>query len=201
MFFPKDLLRSYEDLLEFNKRISSGRTARLSELRKKLISERDRLTERLAALDARRVDALKALTQRDTLKKFRALQGELHDDERKIGELRGKLHSLDTAGQLRRQIQEVRREKEDYGAQLEAAVHNATPRYLDVRRSFSEHVERVLGIEAILAASLNKEQNLDFTVKTLDRDTALETSEGRGTSYTKWSSPDRVDGRTMQPCP
>jgi len=38
---PNSLIHSYEELVEFNKHITSGRTERLQDLRSRLISEKD----------------------------------------------------------------------------------------------------------------------------------------------------------------
>jgi uncharacterized protein YydD (DUF2326 family) len=184
--FPESLSRSYEELLDFNRRLSTKRAERLSKLRDELLEERVAVVHRLEILDNERQKAMQLLRERETFQKYLRLQSEIREQDAEIAELRRRLDKLDTAATTQRQIQEKQAEVRDLVQSLSEAVRRGNHTVSAVRRLFSDYVQRVLNVPALLSVTLNEHGNLVFDVQTLDRSVAeRETSEAEGTSYRK----------------
>lgn len=183
---PESLVRSYEELEEFNKRITTGRTERLKELQQKLIAEREEIEQNLTVLDAQRQEALKILQNKQTFNKYKELQRILLDQEREIGELQLRLTQLDKAANTQKDIDNERGKLTKTIASVRKSVSKDNQTLTGIRRTFSECVKQVLRVEALLSIVLNSNDNLEFNIRTLDRNIAeRETSEDQGTSYRK----------------
>ena len=178
--------RSYEELLAFNRRLSSGRATRLEALRTRLTLDRDRVENDLRRLDVERQDALRILKERETFQKYVRLQSELRSQEQEIGELERRLDKLDVAATTQKQIQEKQSMIADIVEEIDVAVRTGSPRQSEIRKLFADNVRRILSAQALLAVTQNESGNLDFDIQTLDRTSSeRETSEGDGTSYRK----------------
>jgi uncharacterized protein YydD (DUF2326 family) len=183
---PDALIHSYSDLEEFNKRISVKRIERLKELQVKLNMDRQEIEQNLKTLDVQRQDSLKILQDKETFNKFKELQRILLGQEREIGELQLRLTQLDKAANTQRDID---KEKEDLSktiTNVRDSVNKDNKILAGIRRTFSDCVMQVLRVEALISVIVNKNGNLEFNVRTLDRNISeRETSEDQGTSYRK----------------
>lgn len=183
---PDELVRSYEDLVQFNRKISEGRKERLRRLREDLVSEGSALADRLEVLDSERAELLSALREEETMKKFRALQRELSERERELEQHRARLAFLDRASALQREVIALDRERQEVIAEIERLAQGGNPTLKAVRAKFASYVERVINLPALMSVTVNGVGNLDFDVQTLDRKfKKRETEQGEGTSYKK----------------
>jgi len=184
--FPDSLSKGYTDLIDFNRRVSVSRGERLSKLRVELLEERQQIESDLVRLDGERHRALRILSERETLQKYRLLQDQVRAQEAEIAELERRLDKLDMAATTQREIQELQAKIGDCAKDLADSVRKDNPTLSEIRRKFSLYVERVLNVPALLSVNTNDSGNLDFAVQTLDRSIAeRETSEAAGTSYRK----------------
>jgi uncharacterized protein YydD (DUF2326 family) len=122
----------------------------------------------------------------ETFKKYRGLQDNLRQHEVRILELRERLAFLDRASTAQQEIKKHEREREDTVGKIREMVRGENATYRTIRRTFSEYVEEVLSVPAVLSVSVNQQGNLEFRTRTIDRVVAeRETSEALGTSYKK----------------
>ncbi len=183
---PDSLIRSYEDLVDFNRRISVGRIERLQDLRVKLFADREQIETRIRILDRQRQEALRILQAQQTLQKYKELQRILIEHEREVIQLQQRLSQLDQAANTQKEIDEEKKHLAEAIARVRTSVREENQIYSAIRRTFSEYVERVLNAPALLSVTVNQHGNLEFNVRTLDRNTSgRETSEALGTSYKK----------------
>lgn len=184
--FSTSVSRSYEELIEFNRRISSARRDRLADVQKQLVGERDAIEVQLERLDLERQDALRLLRERETFQKYVRLQAEIRAQEQEIAGMERRLDKLDVAATTHKEIQEAQAKIAHVVESLREAVRKGNPRLSEIRRLFAEFVQEVLSVPALLSVNLNDSGNLSFEVLTLDRYIAeRETSEASGTSYKK----------------
>ncbi len=73
------LVHQYEELVEFNRRLSVGRKQRLTALRDALGAQRAQMETKIAALDAERQRAMASLLERETLEKYKRLHAYLRE--------------------------------------------------------------------------------------------------------------------------
>ncbi len=183
---PDQLVRSYDELLDFNRQIAEGRKGRLRELRDKLVAERARVSEELDRLNDARQSAMFALKEQQTLEKYRRLQAKLVEGEREVARLREQLAVLDRASAIQRDIQAFRGERTELIDSVSQAATGANQFFAELRGRFSRFVEATINLHALLSVRVNREGNFDFNVQTFDREfQRRETAEGEGTSYKK----------------
>lgn len=183
---PELLVRSYEELVEFNQRISEGRKQRLRSLRDQLAREGATLAERLSELDEERARLLGALREQETLTKYRALQRDLAERERELERHRGRLTVLDRASATQEEILEEKRKRQAVISRIEGEARGGNVVLREVRARFASFIEHVINLPALMSVTVNEAGNLDFGVQTLDRTyRKQETEQGKGMSYRK----------------
>ena len=184
--FPEQLARSYEELLDFNRRLSTDRGEKLKEHRQSLVAERREITEKLRERSARREEILGVLHETDSLEKYRSLQKQLVRHEREVVRLEGVLEQLDRVAMLDTQIRQLSEKRDALSEKIGALIREGTPLYREIRAEFSRIVEEVLGVSAIISVSQSQQGNPRFETNVLrDRQGEETTSEDRGTSYQK----------------
>ena len=186
MALPGRLVKSYEELIAFNERMSAGRRGRLRGRRSDLSAAMADLDGQLETLNDKRVESLKIITQRETLKKFRALQHDLLRKEGDLVVLRQRLGQLGEAARLATELRRIEKERLTLITAIQDMVGQGSERYEAIRTLFSEFAQAVLAVLAVLATRVNNEGNLDFHTRIVEEgDTSRETAEAEGTSYKK----------------
>lgn len=182
--FPDTVKRSYEELLNFNKRISDERSARLTEQRQRLLDEQKTVNQDLSNLNRRREELLSVLQDTDTLNKYRRIQRNLTELEASIAKLEVELEQLDKVAEIDKKVQAVVNQRASVVDEIQKAVNTGNDRYSSVRTEFNRIVKRIMKVPAVLSISLNKEGNLEFEASLLNNDRQLvPTSEDKGNSY------------------
>ena len=186
VILPEQLIQNYEELIEFNRRMSTGRRRRLLERRSDMRELVADLNKQLETLNAQRIESLEVITHRQTLRKFRALQRELLREEESLVSLRQRLKELRKAGRLAADLRDIKQERLRLTGKIAEMVNNETERYVAIRTLFSYFARAILSERAVLATRVNKDGNLEFRTRILEsRDLKRETTESEGASYKK----------------
>lgn len=184
--FPGQLAKSYEQLLDFNRRLSEERNARLSERATQLERERESLDSRVQTLNQQRQELLSFLQQRETFGKFKLLQADLVRREAEVVRLQAGLENLDVVAGISKQIRELVKERDNTVVEIMEEVARGNPAYSDIRTRFNRTIKEVLDSPALLSISLNGEGNFEFEASLLHDDVSMEATSGaKGTSYKK----------------
>jgi uncharacterized protein YydD (DUF2326 family) len=184
--FPDQLAKSYEQLLEFNRRLSEERNRRLGERTIQLEKEQQTIEAQLQSLNERRASLLSFLQQQDTFAKFKVLQSDLVRRESEVSRLQAGLENLDVVAGISKQIRDLTAERDALVVEITEEVAKGNPRYSDIRNRFNRIIREVLDSPALLSISINKEGNFEFEAALLHDDTSMKaTSEDKGTSYKK----------------
>lgn len=183
---PENLVRSYEEVMAFNQLLSSRRSERLRETYDKLSKARAQVQSELERLDVERSRAVALLEQKETLVKYRRLQHLSVDRETEVAVLREQLAQLDMAANIESDKEALQQDLAVSIQQIREMIRGVNSTYSSIRTTFSDCVENVLNVQALMSVNVNKEGNLEFNVRTLDRDDeGRETSEALGTTYKK----------------
>jgi uncharacterized protein YydD (DUF2326 family) len=183
---PQLLVREFEELLEFNRRISSDRNGRLLQLRKARSEERARVEREIDELDLRRQQALSVLQEAESFAKYRQLTDQVFGLEANLRDLRERLARLSQAAMLRAELADQQKSLLDANTRIEAEVQSPNEFFSAVRKLFNAAVHEILGARAILSTGLNKAGHIEFKTSILDEIVrGRETFEGEGTSYKK----------------
>ncbi|MBN2267245.1 MAG: DUF2326 domain-containing protein [Candidatus Babeliaceae bacterium] len=185
LLMPESLVRQYDELVEFNKRLSIDRQKKLKELKVKLSYRKDELDSSLRELDNERQKALNLLKQKETLQKYKSLQGELLSMEKELLDLQQQLTQLDEISVIEHRIEELKIERSSVIHQLSETLKEENSVYSNIRQLFSQYVEEVLSVPAALYTDINAAGNLDFKSRVIDKAIGQETYQWKGTSYQK----------------
>ncbi len=187
LYFPTQLKRDYEQLVEFNRQIMTERRQhleeRVAELRTRLaVAEQEHST-----VAARRMELLSVLKQRDSLKKYKQLQGTIDGDRAELALMKEKFRRIETMIELRKQIDQLKDDRKLVVGQVRDMANAASDRYRAIRLRFAKLVKDVLDAPAELFLRVNDEGNLEFHADFQNVNAAdAFTSEARGTTYKKF---------------
>lgn len=184
VIFPELLRKSYEQLVDFNKRLSTDRGERLTERIEELSSERTGVVKKLQELSQRRSDILSVIQETDSLRKFKKLQKTLVSKETYIARLETTLEQLDKVTSIDKNIKELLTERDGYVEAIEIMIRKGNPLYKTVRDKFNSIVKAILNLPAVISITPNKEGNIEFQANILESESSsITTSEDKGTSY------------------
>jgi len=179
--FPEHLSKSYEDLIDLNIQMSSGRSERLKVARKKLLIERDDIKNKLDESSKKQEELASILVQKDAFSKYKLLQSRLTKEESRLAVLNERLKKLDSASVLDDNLQNAKNQQIDAAKTLEAATRTRDNKKMILAvKIFSEIVQDVLGMSAFFYPKTNGEGNLEFHTGLKDQ-----TSVTEGFSYTR----------------
>ena len=181
--FSDQLARDYDDLVEFNRRILTERRAALRERAGILRAEITRIEHTNSSLSNRRRDILQVLGVTDSLRKFKDLQREIDQDRASLALMEAKASKLETLLALQDEIRQTKTRTGELTAAIGQMIHQGSPRYQEIQRTFSRIIKEVLQRTALLYLDQNGEGNLDAHAEFNDTDTDLQTEEDRGTSF------------------
>ena len=183
---PDLLVRSYEELIDFNERMAAERRERLAARRSQLRTLMEAIDGQRRLLNGERIESLRIITQQDTLKKFESLQRQLLRREEELLDLRQRLSELGEAGRVAAELRRIEREQLSLTTRITDMVDQANMRYERIRTLFNQFASDILSVSAILATRVNNVGNLDFGTRILEEgDLSRETAEAEGTSYRK----------------
>lgn len=181
IFFPENLSRSYEDLIELNKQMSSGRKLRMKTAKKKLIEGRKITEVNLFESMRKQKELASILIEKDSFSKYKILQNRLLKEQNRLAVLNERVEKLDTVSTLSGRYKKAVDEQEEAKIALDKATRiRGNAKMKKAVELFSEMVEDVLGISAFFFMKNNNAGNIEFEIGLKDQ-----TSVADGFSYTR----------------
>lgn len=183
-YFAPQLNKDYEQLLHFNRTITTERSRFLREQLRDLEKERQGLVSRKAELDETRARYYDILQERDTFKKFKSLQreqaGQRAELENRLTQIRH-LEELQLA-ELNHRAKIVDRAR--LIDEIEALVSAGTEIQEKINSEFSRMVRRVLSLNGSVFLRMNQSGNIDpqHTADPPHTDAGA-SSQSEGTTY------------------
>ena len=188
VFFEGQLKKDFEQLIEFNRSITSERRKYLKEELKEINSELVEINNRLEKLSSERSENLAFLSSTDVFRKYKQLsedQSRLLSD---IATLERQKEFFARMQVLRTSIRTIGDEKDKLRDEIQSDVDDKNADkdsvFSKVRFYFNDIVSDVIDRQALLSVQLNGEDHLEFAGEILD-ETGHTTSASSGTSYKK----------------
>jgi uncharacterized protein YydD (DUF2326 family) len=182
ILLPDAVVKSYEDLLQFNRNLTRERNKELRDRIKELRAERDMLEAEHRQQSGERQRLLSIVQQADTFKKYKALQKEQGERRGNLNFLEGQLSRVDAIADIDRTLRTLRGEKDKATTAVETSLEKGSPIQAAVTRYFNRYVKEILGINGQFIVSLNSSGNIDFEIRTKDM-VGIDTSQDQGHSY------------------
>jgi uncharacterized protein YydD (DUF2326 family) len=186
IYFPDNLAHSFDDLYQFNVKVTRERNHYLREQAQTIEEELRSVRQRLQELDGQRRDALAALQDRDTFHKFKDYQKKLAQLEGEVSRLEIQLRNVDVISTLNDEIEKVQQEQKEISKEITTQLkHQDGDIPSTIKRCFNEIFRTVFGVSALLYVRTNKTGNVDFYTDVAPDETAEATAEGYGNTYNK----------------
>jgi uncharacterized protein YydD (DUF2326 family) len=179
---PHAVVRSYEELIEFNQKLTKERNRALRNRIQELRIKRDILTEEHRTQSEERQRLMAIVQQADIFRKYKALQGEQSQRRARITFLEAQLSRVNVVADIERKLRELRGRKDAATSSIETSLERGSPIQAAVTRYFNRFVKQILGINGEFIVSGNMSGNIEFEIRTKDV-VGTDTSQDQGHSY------------------
>lgn len=186
LYFPNDISHSFEDLYQFNVKVTKERNHYLREQAQDIEEQLRTIHQELQELDKRRNEALSALQDKDTFHKFKTYQKKLAQLEGEVSRLEVQLHNVDIMATLNEKVEVAQQEQKKISKEIASQLKRQDGDVpSSIKRHFNEIYRIVFGVCALLYVRPNKTGNVDFETEVAPDENAAATAEGRGDTYNK----------------
>ncbi|WP_099336441.1 DUF2326 domain-containing protein [Clostridium cadaveris] len=184
VYFSDQLVKSYEDLLEFNKALTNDRNAYVIESILKKEADVKKINEKLALLNEKRTTMLSVLKETDTFKKYKSYEKKLIELEREIEKYNSKLDDSEILITQKDELLELESKLDSLKKIIRTQVEKSNKYYEMIREFFNDYVTEILGKTGLLSIKPNKSGNIEFSSEIYNENNTR-TSQGKGHSYKK----------------
>lgn len=183
VILPDSLIKSYEELEEFNKKITEERNKYLKELISKLSVEIKGIRESLETKNNERSKILSVLRDKNSFSKFKTYQVELTHAEGQIARLEEQLKSLDKIGAIREEVKDLSENVGELVSKVKTELNKGNTRYATIRTILNNIYSYIFNAEAVIYVAINTKNNIEFKYEVKNRDEV--TAQAEGSSYLK----------------
>ncbi len=178
--------KKYDDLVDFNRRVTRERGAALRARFKILEQEEQALLDRKVDLDRKRSLKLRTLRSTDTFEKFKILQKDLSEQRAQLVYLEEQRKRVQQVAEVARKMRESERDRGRVVDEIKALVEAETPIYRRFQSIFNSYCQRILNHDAVFYFRVNSNNNFDYEIGlSLPGKTGVASSLSDGTSYKK----------------
>lgn len=164
IYFPNSLTKSYNELEEFNKKLTEERNTLLRQTLAERKNQRIELKNKLVNLNKQKQEYSEIIQADSVFKKLKEHQGELRRIENELGRLQGKLEALELIDKRNESIKDLKEKAFDLAEQIERVAYTTSQneRYTAIRNTFAELVNQILQVPALISITPNANGNVDF---------------------------------------
>ena len=184
VYFGDQLIKDFEELVQFNKALTEERNYYLKEELKHLQAELENVRSEISELNEQRSKALAVLKDRESFSKYRQFTQELVEKKTDLASLRRQEEAVEKLIEARKEEQEKTRELQKIQEDIESNIRNQSERYKSIRHWFNDIVKSVINENAVLYIRQNQEGNPEFKVDLVD-EKGKYTSGSEGYSYSR----------------
>ncbi len=182
-YFPSELKKKYDDLINFQKAITNERKKYLSENLEELSSELAIVNKKIEDAENKKSNLLEILTQKDSYQKFKKYQKTLTTIEVEIELIKNKLEAIDRSLIIENKIDE---KKEIVKTTIEKLKIELNKRkHSNINKIFNSIIKKILDTNALISLKLNNQGNIEFSADYQNPNDLIKTSEAQGTTYKK----------------
>jgi len=146
IILPDAIIRSYDELVEFNQKLTRERNKELRTQIKSLQADRERLVTDHKVQSDERQKLLAIVQQADTFKKYKALQKQQSDRYAALKYLEGQLARVDAVADIDRALRDLKGQRDAAITAVEKSLERGSPIKQAVTVYFNRYVARILDI-------------------------------------------------------
>jgi uncharacterized protein YydD (DUF2326 family) len=179
--FPDKIMKSYEELVEFNKQITSERKKLLEESLQTKTEQLREVKLNLIELNKEKDRYREVIQDTTVFKKVKEYQTELIKLENEIAKHEAKLDAIGVIDNKRREIEPLEIRLKNAVQKIKAILDStsSSERYSRIRNYFSDFAQAILKYPAIISMSPNTNNNIEYKYAIGD------TKKADGNTYTK----------------
>tara|TARA_R110002096_G_C14626746_1_gene724504 strand:- start:52 stop:1803 length:1752 start_codon:yes stop_codon:yes gene_type:complete len=183
LYYPKQLKKEYDDLINFQKSLTTERKEYLSETLSLLKLDYTELNKSIKEIESQKSDLLSLLTEKDSYFKFKEYQKKTIGIEVEIERIKDKLKAIDNTLILENDIKDKREIISDKISELKESLSER--KHSNINRVFNSIIKEILDTNALISLKLNIHGNVEFNADYQNKTDLLKTSESQGTTYKK----------------
>lgn len=189
IYFPDQLIKEYNELIDFNNKITIERNKYLNETLLVKTDEQKNIISRLKDLTNQKINLLSYIQDTDVFRKFKQYQKKVIQVETEIISLKAKIDAIDIIGNREKEIKSLDNKLNEIIEKIDTEVSNTHKNeiYKHIRTAFAEYYMTILDEIAVLSIKLNSQSNVEFNepqVQSKQND-KLTTQQGDGYTYGK----------------
>lgn len=189
ILFPNQIVKDFDQLIEFNQSITKERNEYLKQELTELKAELTRLKELLTQLNEERSQKIGYLAQTDLVTKFKEANANIAEMQAELITLNQQRDSIEKILNLENSKKDLKAEIEHIETQIQENIslveQNETGTFTQIRIFFNDIIRRVLSKEGVLTVYLNDSNHFEFGAAYYD-EKGNPTSESDGNSYKKF---------------
>jgi len=165
LYFPDQLAKSYQQLIQFNHQITQERNAQIRQTLREKEQQRRKIESRLKELNKQREQFRERIQDTTLFKKYAAYQQKMVEIEKEISRLQTQLEAIEEMIKKKKRIAETENtELQDVKERLQDILNNTAQcdLYMSIRKDFSQIVKRILKDDALITLKLNSKDNIEF---------------------------------------
>lgn len=183
LFYPDQLKRKYNDLINFQKLLTIERKNFLKENLIGLNHEFTQIDDEIKELENKKSSLLSILTQKDSYQKFKEYHKTLTKIEVEIERIKDKLRIIDNSIIIEEEIEKnkelVNKKIENLKSALKERKHSS------INKIFNSIIKSILDSNALISLNINKQGNIEYNADYQNKSDLIKTSEAQGTTYKK----------------
>ncbi len=183
LYYPKQLKKEYDDLINFQKSLTTERKEYLSETLSLLKIDYTKLNKSIKEIESQKSDLLSLLTEKDSYFKFKEYQKKTIGIEVEIERIKDKLKAIDSTLILENDIKDKREIVNDKISELKKSLTER--KHSNINKVFNSIIKEILDTNALISLKLNNQGNVEFNADYQNKTDLLKTSESQGTTYKK----------------
>ncbi len=183
LFFPDQLKKKYNDLIDFQKSLTIEREQFLNENLTELKKEFNEINKNINELEQEKSTLLSVLTERDSYQKFKAYHKSLTESEVEIERIKDKLKAIDNSLIIEKEIEKNKDIVETKVNELKSALKDR--KHANINKIFNSIIKEILNTNALISLNINKQGNIEYNADYQNPSDLIKTSEAQGTTYKK----------------
>ena len=183
LYYPKQLKKQYNDLINFQRSLTTERKQYLNETLIRLKLDYDQLNNSIKEIESQKSQLLSLLTEKDSYSKFKEYQKQTVDAEVEIERIKDKLKSIDTTLILEDTIKNKHEIINDKIAEIKKSLTER--KHSNISQVFNSIIKEILDTNALISLKQNNKGNVEFNAEYQNKTDLLKTSESQGTTYKK----------------
>lgn len=187
IYFGNQIKKDYQELLEFNSKITIERNKLIKKILSSKQKELSQINTSLVELNSKKEELLSILQDTDTFKKFKTYQKTLAKKEEELNNINSKINFIDLIFSKEDEIEVKKNDIEQTITKLKNLSRNTeqNEKYNDIRTKFHSYYKNIMNESANISWYLNKENNVEFPPPKILDNSNKNTAKDEGTTYKK----------------